>query len=142
MEQVRALRAQGYRESWSPALKFPPTAMTSRTARRSSIFWSLSPARAGRCASGSASLEPRTVTREFCERAIKLPTLCPHFHLSMQSGCDATLRRMNRRYDTARYYESVELLREYFDDPAVTTDLITGFPEETGEEFGETLRLH
>ena len=85
------------------------------------------------------SLEPRTVTREFCERAKKLPTLCPHFHLSMQSGCDATLRRMNRRYDTARYYESVELLREYFDDPAITTDLITGFPEETEEEFGETL---
>ena len=69
----------------------------------------------------------------------KLPTLCPHLHLSMQSGCDATLRRMNRRYDTARYYESVELLREYFDDPAITTDLITGFPEETEEEFGETL---
>ena len=85
------------------------------------------------------SLEPRTVTREFCERAKKLPTLCPHFHLSMQSGCDATLKRMNRRYDTARYYESVELLREYFDDPAITTDLITGFPEETEEEFGETL---
>ena len=85
------------------------------------------------------SLEPRTVTREFCERAKKLPTLCPHFHLSMQSGCDATLKRMNRKYDTARYYESVELLREYFDDPAITTDLITGFPEETEEEFGETL---
>ena len=82
---------------------------------------------------------PRTVTRKFCERAKKLPTLCPHFHLSMQSGCDATLKRMNRRYDTARYYESVELLREYFDDPAITTDLITGFPEETEEEFGETL---
>ena len=57
----------------------------------------------------------------------------------MQSGCDATLKRMNRKYDTARYYESVELLREYFDDPAITTDLITGFPEETEEEFGETL---
>ena len=85
------------------------------------------------------SLEPRTVTREFCERAKKLPTLCPHFHLSMQSGCDATLKRMNRRYDTVRYYESVELLREYFDDPAVTTDLITGFPEETEEEFAQTL---
>ena len=85
------------------------------------------------------SLEPRTVTREFCERATKLPNLCPHFHLSLQSGCDATLKRMNRRYDTARYYESCALLREYFDDPAVTTDLITGFPEETEAEFAETL---
>ena len=85
------------------------------------------------------SLEPRTVTREFCERSSKLPNLCPHFHLSLQSGCDATLRRMNRRYDTARYAESCALLREHYDDPAITTDLITGFPEETEEEFAQTL---
>ncbi len=85
------------------------------------------------------SLEPRTITRDFCERAAKLPNLCPHFHLSLQSGCDATLRRMNRRYDAARYEESCALLREYFDDPAITTDLITGFPEETEAEFAETL---
>ncbi len=85
------------------------------------------------------SLEPRTITREFCERAARLPNLCPHFHLSLQSGCDATLRRMNRRYDTARYLESYELLRERFDDPALTTDLIAGFPEETEEEFAQTL---
>ena len=85
------------------------------------------------------SLEPRTITRAFCERAARLPNLCPHFHLSLQSGCDATLRRMNRRYDTARYLESCELLRSHFDDPAITTDLITGFPEETEAEFAETL---
>ena len=85
------------------------------------------------------SLEPRTITRDFCERAARLDNLCPHFHLSLQSGCDATLHRMNRRYDTARYYESCALLREYFDDPAITTDLIAGFPEETEEEFAETL---
>ena len=85
------------------------------------------------------SLEPRTVTRTFCERAAKLDNLCPHFHLSLQSGCDATLKRMNRRYDTARYLESCALLRENFDDPAITTDLITGFPEETEAEFAETL---
>jgi len=85
------------------------------------------------------SLEPRTVTEEFCRRGAALPALCPQFHLSLQSGCDATLRRMNRKYDTARYFESVELLRRWFDRPAVTTDLITGFPEETEEEFGETL---
>lgn len=85
------------------------------------------------------SLEPRTVTREFCVRAAKLPNLCPHFHLSLQSGCDATLRRMNRRYDAARYRESCALLRDTFDDPAITTDLITGFPLETEEEFAQTL---
>ncbi len=85
------------------------------------------------------SLEPRTITREFCTRAAKLDNLCPHFHLSLQSGCDATLKRMNRRYDTVRYLESCELLRAHFDDPAITTDLITGFPEETEAEFGETL---
>ena len=85
------------------------------------------------------SLEPRTVTRDFCARAAALPNLCPHFHLSLQSGCDATLRRMNRRYDTARFAESCALLREHFDDPAITTDLITGFPEETEAEFAETL---
>ena len=85
------------------------------------------------------SLEPRTITEEFCRRAAKLKNLCPHFHLSLQSGCDETLKRMNRRYDTARFYESVELLRAYFDGVAVTTDLITGFPGETEEEFGKTL---
>ena len=85
------------------------------------------------------SLEPRTVTRDFCTRAAALPNLCPHFHLSLQSGCDATLRRMNRRYDTARYLESCALLREWFDDPAITTDLITGFPGETEAEFAATL---
>ena len=85
------------------------------------------------------SLEPRTVTEEFCRRCAALPNLCPHFHLSLQSGCDATLARMNRRYDTARYWESVELLRGHFPDPGITTDLITGFPGETEEEFGRTM---
>ena len=85
------------------------------------------------------SLEPRTVTEEFCRRASKLETLCPQFHLSMQSGCDETLKRMNRKYDTARYLESVELLNRYFDRPAVTTDMIVGFPEETEEEFAASL---
>lgn len=85
------------------------------------------------------SLEPRTVTEEFCRRAAALPNLCPHFHLSLQSGCDETLHRMNRKYGTVRFLESVRLLREHFDRPAVTTDLITGFPGETEEEFGKTL---
>lgn len=85
------------------------------------------------------SLEPRTITEDFCRRAAALPMLCPQFHLSMQSGCDATLKRMNRKYDTARYAQSVALLNQYFEHPAVTTDMITGFPEETEEEFSQTL---
>ena len=85
------------------------------------------------------SLEPRTITEDFCRRAAKLPNLCPHFHLSLQSGCDETLRRMNRRYDTERFYKSVTLLREFFPGVAITTDLITGFPGETEEEFQKTL---
>ena len=85
------------------------------------------------------SLEPRPITEDFCRRASRLKNLCPHFHLSLQSGCDETLRRMNRRYDTARYLESVALLRAYFSGVAVTTDLITGFPGETEEEFEKTL---
>ena len=85
------------------------------------------------------SLEPRTITEDFCRRTSRLKNLCPHFHLSLQSGCDETLRRMNRRYDTARYLESVALLRAYFSGVAVTTDLITGFPGETEEEFEKTL---
>ena len=85
------------------------------------------------------SLEPRTVTEEFCQRLKALPNLCPHFHLSLQSGCDATLARMKRKYDTARFYESAALLRAHFDNPGITTDLIVGFPGETEEEFSQTL---
>ena len=85
------------------------------------------------------SLEPRTITDEFCRRAAQLENLCPHFHLSMQSGCDATLRRMNRKYDTARFMERVELLRKHFQAPAITTDMIAGFPGETEEEFAQSL---
>ena len=85
------------------------------------------------------SLEPRTITEDFCRRAAALPNLCPQFHLSMQSGCDATLKRMNRKYDTARYAQSIVLLNQYFEHPAVTTDMIVGFPEETEEEFEATL---
>ncbi len=85
------------------------------------------------------SLEPRTITEDFCCRASTLKNLCPHFHLSLQSGCDATLRRMNRRYDTARFTESALLLHRFFPDCAITTDLIVGFPGETEEEFVTTL---
>ena len=85
------------------------------------------------------SLEPRIITREFCENLAAHPNLCPQFHLSMQSGCDTVLARMKRKYDTARYYESVRLLNEYFPDCAVTTDMIVAFPGETEEEFAQSL---
>lgn len=84
------------------------------------------------------SLEPRIITEEFAKTIAGLPKLCPHFHLSLQSGCDATLKRMNRRYTTGEYYEKCELLRKYFDHPALTTDVIVGFPGETEEEFEES----
>ncbi|MCI6936250.1 MAG: tRNA (N(6)-L-threonylcarbamoyladenosine(37)-C(2))-methylthiotransferase MtaB [Clostridiales bacterium] len=85
------------------------------------------------------SLEPRVVTEDFCRRLSALPNLCPQFHLSMQSGCDTVLQRMKRKYDTARYYESVELLRKFFPECAVTTDMIVAFPGETEEEFAQSL---
>ncbi len=85
------------------------------------------------------SLEPRVVDRAFCEKLAKFPNLCPQFHLSLQSGSDTVLKRMNRKYNTARYSESVALLREYFPGCAVTTDLIVGCPGETEAEFAESL---
>ena len=87
------------------------------------------------------SLEPRIITEEFCEKLKTLPNLCPQFHLSMQSGCDSVLERMKRKYTTARYLQSVELLKEHFPGCAVTTDMIVAFPGETEEEFQESLRF-
>ena len=87
------------------------------------------------------SLEPRVVTEEFCAALVSKPNLCPQFHLSMQSGCDTVLERMRRKYDTARYLESLELLRRFFPGCAVTTDMIVGFPGETEEEFRQSLEF-
>ena len=81
------------------------------------------------------SLEPGIVTEEFAGTLAAMPKICPHFHLSLQSGCDATLKRMNRRYTSEEYYEKCRILRKYFDDPALTTDVIVGFPGETEEDF-------
>ena len=141
VEQTRQLAAEGYREivltgieisSWGHDLKNGLTLID--------LLEALSAAAPGvRLRLGS--LEPRTVTEDFCRRAAALPDLCPQFHLSLQSGCDETLRRMNRKYDTARYAQSVALLNQYFDRPAITTDLICGFPEETEEEFSQTLEF-
>ncbi len=87
------------------------------------------------------SLEPRIITLEFAEQLSKLEKFCPHFHLSLQSGCEATLKRMNRHYTPGEYYEKCELLRKVFDHPAITTDVIVGFPGETDEEFEQTYQF-
>ena len=84
------------------------------------------------------SLEPRIVTREFAQALKEMPKVCPHFHLSLQSGCEATLKRMNRHYTPEEYLEGCRILREVFENPAITTDVIVGFPGETEEEFEET----
>ena len=84
------------------------------------------------------SLEPRIITEDFLAEMASLKEFCPHFHLSLQSGSDTVLKRMNRRYDTAEYYDKVQLIRRFFGHPAITTDIITGFPGETEEEFRET----
>lgn len=87
------------------------------------------------------SLEPTLITEEFLERLSKLEKICDHFHLSLQSGCDETLKRMNRRYTTKGFEEGVELLRKYYKNVALTTDIIVGFPGETEEEFNETYQF-
>ena len=139
VKQARALAAEGYREivltgieiaSWGEEWKNGLTLIDLLEAVCAAV-----PALRIRL----GSLEPRVITRDFCVRASKLENLCPHFHLSLQSGCDSTLKRMNRRYDTARFLESCALLRQYFPRPAITTDLIVGFPGETEEEFLATL---
>ena len=84
------------------------------------------------------SLEPRIVTEEFAQGIASLPKVCPHFHLSLQSGCDATLKRMNRRYDSKEYAEKCQVLRTVYENPALTTDVIVGFPGETEEEFEQS----
>ena len=140
VRQARELEAAGYREivltgieisSWGQDLEGKPELMEAIEA----ICQGLSPDTRVRL----GSLEPRTITPDFCRRAAALPNLCPHFHLSMQSGCDTVLARMNRKYDSNRYYKSVTFLHEAYDRPAVTTDLIVGFPGETEEEFQQTL---
>ncbi len=87
------------------------------------------------------SLEPRVITEEFAQALSKLPKICPHFHLSLQSGCDSVLKRMNRHYSTEEYKERCGILRKYFDNPAITTDVIAGFPGETEEEFEATCKF-
>ena len=141
VEQAKKLAAEGYRELVLTGIEI---SSWGHDFRDGSSLIDLVEAVCGAapdCRVRLGSLEPRTVTEEFCVRGAKLDNLCPHFHLSMQSGCDATLRRMNRKYGTARFFESVSLLRRHFDAPAVTTDMIVGFPGETEEEFAQSLEF-
>lgn len=138
-KQVRELRAEGYREIVVTGIEISSYGTDFHDGTSLIDLLELLAREGGDMRIRLGSLEPRTITEEFCIRASRLKTLCPHFHLSMQSGCDDTLKRMNRKYDTARFFESCTLLRKYFDDPAITTDMITGFPEETEEEFAKSL---
>ena len=137
--QTAQLRQEGYRELVLTGIEISGWGHDLKTGETLIDLLEAVSAAAGDMRLRLGSLEPRTVTEDFCRRAAQLPNLCPHFHLSLQSGCDDTLRRMNRKYDTVRFYESVTLLRRYFDRPAITTDLICGFPGETEAEFDATL---
>ncbi len=139
LREVERLRREGYREVVLTGIEISSWGQDLPTGETLIDLLEAVSAAAGDMRLRLGSLEPRTITEDFCQRAARLPNLCPHFHLSLQSGCDATLKRMNRRYDTARYAQSCRLLRQYFDRPAITTDLITGFPGETEAEFAQTL---
>ena len=141
VKQTKQLSAEGYRELVLTGIEISSWGKEFRDGTTLIDLIEAVCAAAPDCRIRLGSLEPRTITEEFCQRAAKLPNLCPHFHLSMQSGCDTVLKRMNRRYDTARFYESVSLLRKHLDRPGITTDLIVGFPGETEEEFVETLNF-
>ena len=137
--QARRLAEEGYRELVLTGIEISSWGQDFRDGTGFIDLVEAVCAAAPGCRVRLGSLEPRTVTEDFCRRCAALPNLCPHFHLSMQSGCYATLRRMNRKYDAARYEESVKLLRAFFHRPGITTDMIVGFPGETEEEFAQSL---
>lgn len=139
VEQVKELAREGFREivvtgieiaSWGVDLPGKPSMVT--------LIATICQA-APELRIRLGSLEPRVITPEFCQELARFANLCPQFHLSMQSGCDSVLQRMKRKYDTARYLESVRLLQEAFPGCAITTDMIVAFPGETEEEFGASL---
>ncbi len=137
IEEVQALAARGYKEVVLTGIHLSSYGLDFPEEERETL---LSLIQAVHEVQGIqrirlGSLEPRIITEEFARTISALPKMCPHFHLSLQSGCDATLERMNRRYTSTEYAEKCTLLRKYFDNPALTTDVIVGFPMETEEEF-------
>ena len=141
VEQSRALAEQGYRELVLTGIEIASWGVDLPGKPDPSVLIEAICAAVPECRVRLGSLEPRIITAEFCEKIRKLPNLCPQFHLSMQSGCDSVLARMKRKYDTARYFESVSLLREHFPGCAITTDMIVAFPGETEEEFEQSLQF-
>ncbi len=139
VEQVRKLAAESYREVVLTGIEISSWGRDLNTGETLIDLIEAVCAAAPELRVRLGSLEPRTVTEDFCRRTAVLPNLCPHFHLSLQSGCDATLKRMNRKYDTARFIQSIGLLWKHFRLPAITTDMIVGFPGETEEEFFQSL---
>ena len=139
VEQVKELARQGYREVVITGIEISSWGMDLKGGEKLQDLIQAICLAAPAVRVRLGSLEPRTVDRDFCKSLSGLLNLCPQFHLSLQSGCDETLKRMRRKYDTARYLESCSLLREYFPNCAITTDLIVGFPQETEEEFAATL---
>ena len=135
-EEVRRLSANGYKEVVLTGIHLSSYGMDTKDSLLELIVAVHEIPGIQRIRLGS--LEPRIITEEFVSRIAALPKICPHFHLSLQSGCDATLRRMNRRYTAEEYYEKCEILRKYFRDPALTTDVIVGFPGESEEEFAQS----
>ena len=145
LREIRGLTEKGYREVVLTGIHLSSYGMDFQggKASRSALFDLLEKIHEiqGLKRIRLGSLEPRIITEETVRRLKALPKLCPHFHLSLQSGCDATLKRMNRHYTCGEYYKSVEQLRKAFDHPAVTTDVIVGFPGETEEEFLTTKKF-
>jgi len=137
--QAKALAAAGYREIVVTGIEIASWGWDFKDGSRFADLAEAICAAAPQARIRLGSLEPRIVDEDFCRRLSSFDNFCPQFHLSLQSGSDAVLARMRRRYDTARYFESVTLLRRYFPDCAVTTDLIVGFPGETEEEFAQSL---
>ena len=139
LEQAKALAGQGYREIVVTGIEIASWGVDLPGKPDMGVLLAALCAAVPEVRIRLGSLEPRVVTRELCQKLSVYPNLCPQFHLSMQSGCDTVLKRMKRKYDTARYYESLRLLREFFPGCAVTTDMIVAFPGETEEEFEESL---
>lgn len=144
LEEVRGLAGSGYREVVLTGIHLSSYGMTGGTDFSQSKLSDLI------CAINEVdgidrirlgSLEPRIITEEFASKLSKCQKICPHFHLSLQSGSAEVLKRMNRKYTPEEYYDKVCILRKYFDDPAITTDVIVGFPQESEEEFAQTERF-
>ena len=139
VEQARGLAAEGYREIVINGIEISSWGWEWKNGSRLPQLLLAVCEAAPDVRIRLGSLEPRTIDEEFCTMLSGCKNLCPHFHLSLQSGSDTVLKRMNRKYDTARYLESVRLLHKHFPNCAVTTDLIVGFPGETEQEFSDSL---